>query len=276
MSIETVPLLVVDGVTITSINQINSLPEELREGLYRELIPGEIFSCFGIDPATGRNADGQKVVSYMCPPDLSGFRIEVSLQPSDEDFVYVLEMTEPTVNNMELTFISINDPMTPRFNTDRDDEGRPTLYGTTRRNVKEEERAFRAGLLPGQVRPGMALFGKFMPRAESFFAALGKKFITLRAFFYSNTILYEKHGFSYIVGKKLMQEIHEGFQPGGALDKLLDGSSIFRQPGAGETVFGRSWAVHDGILGDGWISPKMVKWFGVHGGVCTFPDYRWI
>jgi hypothetical protein len=275
MAIELAPPLVVEGELITSINQINSLPEEFRDGLYRELIPIEVFTLFGIDPETGINAEGEPVVEYICPPASSGFRLEVTRQPEDEDAIFVLEMTEPSVNNVELTFININDLRAPRFNTDRDDEGRPTLYGTKRRNIQEEERAFRAGLLPGQARTGLGLFGKFMPRVERFFGAMGKKFITLRAFFYCNAILYENYGFSYIVGKKLMKEIHEGFQEGGELDKLLDGLTVFRQPGAGYTVFDRSWAIHDGILGEEWVSPKMVKWFGSDAGLCTFPGYRW-
>lgn len=276
MAIEIISPLTVDGVIITSINQINDLPEEFRESLYRELIPEQVFTLFRIDPTTGTNADGEEVVEYICPPNSSGFRLEVYDRPEAEDAIFLLEMTEPTVNNMELTFINVNNPASPRFNTDRDEDGRPTLYGTTLRNLKEEERAYCSGLCPGQVRPGLGLFGKFLPRAERFFAALGKKFITMRAFFYYNAILYERYGFSYISGKKLMKEINEGFWPGGPLNELLDGSNVFRQPGAGDTVFGRSWAIHDGILDEGWVSPKMVKWFGVDAEECTFPDYRWV
>ncbi len=271
---ELLSTLTVDGVTITSINQINNLHTERRENFYRELIPEEVFTRFDIDPATGLNAAGQRVVTYVCPPRVLGFRIEVRHQPDDVDCIFLVEMTERTVNNIELTFITINDPMSPRFHIDKDDEGRPTDLGTHRRNLEQEEKAFHSGLFPGQVRSGLGLFSKFLPRAEDIFQALGKKFITLRALFYSNAILYEKYGFTYIAGKKLMREIHEGFQPGGALDALLDGSTIFRRPGAGETVFGRTWAIHDGILGDEWVSPKMIKWFGVDAGVCTFPGYR--
>jgi hypothetical protein len=266
----------VEGRTITCIYQINNLPVRDRERLYRFLIPPELFSRFGIDPDSGCNAQGQKVVTYICPPDNPGFRLEVRHEPEAQDCLFSVEMTEMGINHVELTFINTNDPNHPRFSIDVDEEGNPTAFGTTRRNIKEEERAFQAGLFPGQVRPGLALFGKFLPRAEQFFAAMGKKFITLRAFFYYNAILYEKYGFSYIAGKKLMREIHEGFQPGGPLDKMLDGSSIFRQPGAGQTVFGRSWAIHDGLLGEEWVCPSMVKWFGLDGGVCTFPNYRWV
>lgn len=268
--------LTMEGVAITSIHQINGLPAERREALYCELIPPEVFTQFGIDPATGQNAAGQPVVTYICPPGSSGFRIEVRHQPDDVDCIFLVEMTEQTVNNVELTFITVNDPMRPHFHIDTDEEGRVTDLGTYRRNLKEEERAFQAGLFPGQVRSGLKLFTPFLLRAECFFAALGNKFITLRPLFYCNAIHYEKSGFTYFAGKKLMQEIHEGFQLGGALDQLLDGSTIFRQPDAGETVFGRAWAIHDGILGNGWVSPKMVKWFGVDAGVCTFPGFRWM
>ena len=276
MAIELLSPLTFEGVVITSINQINDLPPEVRASLYKELIPPEIFSQFQIDPISGTNADGEEVVNLSCPSNSSGFRIEVYNRPGAEDPIFLLEMAEPSVNNMELTFIQINDPTAPRYNTDRDEEGRPTLFGTARHNFPEEERAFRSGLFPGQVRRGLGLFGRFMPRAERFFAAMGKRFITLRAFFYYNAILYERHGFSYIMGKKLMKEINEGFQPGGSLDAHVDGSSVFRQKGNQLTVFGRSWAIHDGILGDGWVSPKMVKWFGLDASECTFPDYRWI
>ncbi|MDA2916524.1 hypothetical protein MYX64_06775 [Nitrospinae bacterium AH_259_B05_G02_I21] len=275
MSDELPSPLIVDGVQITSINQINDLPSEERERLYRELVPPEVFARFDIDPTTGRNATGHEVVTCLCPPRSMSFLLEVRHRPGNEDCIFLVEMTERTVDNMELTFITVNDPTSPRFNVDKDDEGRPTDLGTVRRNLKEEERAFHAGLFPGQVRSGLGLFATFLPRAERLFTAMGKKFITLRALFYSNAILYEKHGFTYIAGRKLMREIHEGFQSGGALDALLDGSTIFRQPGAGDTVFGRSWAIHDGILDDAWISPKMVKWFGTDAGVRTFPGYRW-
>ena len=72
---ELLSTLTVDGVTITSINQINDLPSERRESFYRELIPEEVFTRFDIDPATGLNAAGQRVVTYVCPPRVLGFRI---------------------------------------------------------------------------------------------------------------------------------------------------------------------------------------------------------
>jgi carboxypeptidase PM20D1 len=50
----------------------------------------------------------------------------------------------------------INDPRGERYNIDRDPQGRDTLFGTTLRNIAEEERAMKAGLAPGQVVPACA------------------------------------------------------------------------------------------------------------------------
>jgi hypothetical protein len=38
-------------------------------------------------------------------------------------------------------------------------------------------------------------------------------------------------------------------------------------------VRSRSWAIHDGILGEPWptLDVKMFKRVGQHAGVCTFP-----
>jgi len=77
-----------------------------------------------------------------------------------------------------------------------------------------------------------------------------------------------------------MKRIHELFQPGGALLRKLDGRSPFRQPDFADTVRGRSWAIHDGILlevdddllDEGWVSPVMYRMVGNPRGMITFPN----
>jgi hypothetical protein len=72
-----------------------------------------------------------------------------------------------------------------------------------------------------------------------------------------------------------MDDIHKEFQPGGRLYRSLDGSSPFRLPDQWNTVRGRAWAIHDGILemiDTRWDSLRMVKQIGRHAGVETFPD----
>jgi hypothetical protein len=42
-------------------------------------------------------------------------------------------------------------------------------------------------------------------------------------------------------------------------------------PGMDKTVWGRSWAIHDGILDKPWNDIIIYKMVGEHAGVDTFP-----
>ncbi len=109
--------------------------------------------------------------------------------------------------------------------------------------------------------------------------ACGLKSIYLEALYYHTAIMFERHGYRYFKGFKMMQRINELFQPGKALYNKLDGSTPFRQPGFDKTVRGRSWAIHDGVLDEieddiieFWDPPKMYRMVGQHYDVCTFPN----
>jgi hypothetical protein len=92
---------------------------------------------------------------------------------------------------------------------------------------------------------------------------------------YHAAILFERLGCNYVTGVRKMKWIQDSFQPGGVLHKALDGSTPFRQPDAWRTVRGRSWAIHDGILGERWYGLRMYKRAGRNSGVNTFPDGEW-
>jgi acetoin utilization protein AcuC len=173
------------------------------------------------------------------------------------------------MDNLELSFIVINDPRAERFQIDRDARGKDTLFGTAARNVAEEERAMKAGLAPGQVRPGLRLLREFMFLLERFASRLAVSIISGEALFYHNAIQYERNGFGYLEGRKQMEEIDREFL-GGKLWERLDGSSPFRRKGAEKSVRGRSWAIQDGILGVPWVSPKIYKPVGKFVEVNTF------
>ena len=129
----------------------------------------------------------------------------------------------------------------------------------------------RAGLAPGQIRPGLRMLRAVLDRIEDFASRLGKPALVLEAFFYHNALTYERHGFGYLAGQERMEAIHRGFLPGGDLETRLDGRTPFRSPGAGTTVRGRSWAIHDGILPRRWWPPMMYRPIGVRFDVCTAP-----
>jgi hypothetical protein len=129
-----------------------------------------------------------------------------------------------------------------------------------------------AGLSPNQVRKGLKLFSRFFQRLERFVDALGMDTIVAEPLSYNNAIRYEKYGFDYIAGQQLMRWIAREFRPGGELYLRLDGSTPFRRPGMEQTVRGRSWAIHDGILHRPWDGVKIYKTLGIDAGVDTFPE----
>ena len=74
----------------------------------------------------------------------------------------------------ELSLVQINDPRSPRFAIDRDEDGLDTLLGTVRRNANEERRAMAAGLAPGQVRSGLRMLGEVLSAMDDFCRLLGR------------------------------------------------------------------------------------------------------
>jgi hypothetical protein len=263
------------SVEIGSLRALNGLPAPLREGLYTRLVPPELFGRLGVDPNTGANARGERLLRVTAPADQTWARVELRGSREDRDPLLLVDVDMSPFAVPELSFVQITDPAGERFAIDRDGEGQDTLFGTTARNLVEERRALHAGLAPGQVRPGLRLLGHVLDAMGAFCRLLGQELFLVEPLFYHVALLYERHGCGYLVGRDLMDEIHRGFLPGGELHTALDGSSPFRQPGFDRTIRGRSWAIHDGILSalDGvfWSGVKMYRQTGRAAGVSTFP-----
>ena len=202
---------------------------------------------------------------------LSFVRIEVRLRSDDSDTIFFLELSDTQYHQMELSFCIICDPFATRFDVDIDEQGSINWFASHGRNIPEEVRALQAGLFPNQTRNGLRLFGDFFLLLEYFVDALGIEMIVAEPLTYDNAIRYEKYGFDYLQGLRLMREIDHGFQPGGRYFNRLDGSTAFRMPGMDRTVRGRSWAIHDGILDEPWDEVHIYKMIGVNAGINTFP-----
>lgn len=254
-----------------NIHDLNQLEEGLKERIYSRLIPTRVFEQFGIDRETFLNRDGERVVEINANPRSTYAIIEVREHPLDQDCIFFLEIEDTSFFKIDINFLIINDPHAPRFNTDLDETGRRTKFATVRRNIPEEIRAMEAGLAPGQVRKGLRLLKHFVPMAVAFVSAMGQDMIIAEPLAYNNAIIFESYGFSYIRGRRKMEEINEGFRPGGEYFEKLDGSTPFRRPGAEKTVRGRAWAIHDGILGEPWRGIEMYRRIKP-AEVCTFPD----
>jgi hypothetical protein len=72
-----------------------------------------------------------------------------------------------------------------------------------------------------------------------------------------------------------MERIHTGFQEGGELHRRLDSSSPFRSTQAANSIRLRSWAIHDGILGEPFTNVTMYKRVGKFAEVNTTPGCEW-
>lgn len=266
------------------IYKINALSQAEKTGLYRMLIPPTIFTRFGINPLDFHDYNGLLCCRFYCPPKDHTTLIEVKRNSEDRDCIFSYQISDTTdFIKLNWDFIIINDPDAERFDTDIDDQGRDTLFGSANRNLVEEQRAMEAGLLPGQVRKGLSLMREFIPGLLRFCQMLGIKSIGLEALYYHNAIWYEQAGFAYFEGFRRIKRIHELFAEGQKLQVLMDGSTPFRKPGGEHTVHGRSWAIHDGILDEiddpildePWYSPEMYMMIDKPRGMTTFPDPKW-
>lgn len=265
------PLTDSAGRPLNSLLDINRLAAEEKNALYGRLLPPRLRSLLSLtDEELQRAASGRRV-AIIAPDTLALARVEVRADPADSDTVFFLELSDTGFNQMELCFCIIRDMSSPRFDVDLDEAGRPNCFASRGRNVPEELRAMRAGLFPHQTRPGLRMFGEFLPLLERFTDALGMEMIVADLLTYCNAIRYEKYGFDYLSGLRLMQEIDRKFQPGGSYFRRLDGSSAFRMPGVERNARGRSWAIHDGIMDEPWDNVRIYKMIGIHAGIDTFP-----
>jgi len=258
----------------TSIREINDLPREEKQAIYRTLIPDWAYPMFGIDPA-GSSVRVADRIRVRCPAGSNS--AEISVYPpagADEPALY-LHLGDTLNSQLAVLLVVVNDPSSPRFGIDVDERGRSTFLGTRSRNVPEEIRAMKAGLVPGQVRRGLRVFRSAIPVFEHFVGHLGHDLYFIEPLFYHNAIAFERYGFAYSQGFQKMCRIHQDFLPGGRLHARLDNSTPFRSPEAWLTISGRSWAIQDGILGEPFNDVHMYKRVGMETGVQTFPDAKW-
>jgi len=264
------------------IYRLNLLPEPEKASIYRLLVPGKIYSLFEIDAETGQNKQGELVVRYEYAPGTVEASVEVKAHPDDLDQIFYIEVGDSNdLLQLYWHYIQINDIRMPRINIDLTPEGKSRwLYWETR-NIPEELRALEAGLAPGQFRPGLRLIDDLNHCLDRFCNALGLVSIMMEALFYNTAIMFERNGFRYLKGEKMMQRINKEFQPGGRLYNLLD-DSPFRRKSFYNTVRGRSWAIHDGILNDladpeigSWTPPKMYRMVGMYHNINSCPEGCW-
>ena len=267
-------LLERDAALPFTIRQLNNLPEAVKQRMYRGLLPPALLARFGIDPIQWTGANKELAVFLKAEDNSEKVLITARASPAPDDEFFALELADNSLNGIELNLIVLNDPAAPRFSIDYTEDGQPTMFGTLKRNLKAEQTAMQAGLAPGQVRAGLGGSRGVFEQIDVFLSMLGHRAYFLEPLTYASAWVFERRGFAYVRGHKLMDDIQREFREGGALYQCLDHGSTFRKRDQAHTVRGRAWAIHDGILealDQRWDKVRMVKQIGRHAGVETFP-----
>jgi hypothetical protein len=257
-----------------SIRGINKLPEPEKRAIYETLLPSWVFVDFDIDPET-HEYQGQNVVNIIGHSSSRAVEVIVRRTAIDRDPIMYVNMADTFNNQLLVLLVIVNDPNSPRFNIDIDEQGNNTFFGTAGRNIPAEKAAMEAGLAPGQIRRGLRAFKSNIPLFEDFVGRMKHDMFLIEPLSYHNAIIFENYGFNYLRGLQEMQRIHQGFQPDGELYPRLTDDNPFRPRDACESIRKRSWAIHDGILGHPFTGFQMYKRLGKSAGVNTFPNASW-
>jgi hypothetical protein len=258
----------------SSIAALNRLPDDEKFEIYSRFIPSELINKFNLDPSF-RQLLEKDFLEIKCKPGRTDVVLELRHEPHFVDPVLYAHLTDTMNGQIHVLLYIVNDPFSERFNTDRMPDGTPTEFGVFRRNIEEEVKAMNAGLAPGQVRRGLRMLRDAVHAFEQFVENLGHDVYFIDPLSYHNAIVFERYGFNYQQGKKKMESIHEGFASGGAYHSQLDHSTPFRIPPFSSSIRGRSWAIHDDILGEPFTDVVMYKALGEHAGLETFPGAVW-
>jgi hypothetical protein len=143
--------------------------------VYRGLIPPALLTRFGIDPIQWTGANKEAMVFLSAVENSEKVLITARNSPDPADEFFALELADNSLNGIELNLIVLNDPTAPRFSIDQTDEGRPTMFGTLKRNFEAEAAAMQAGLTPGQVRAGLGGSRMVFEQIDTFLSLLGHR-----------------------------------------------------------------------------------------------------
>ena len=261
-------------MTASTLSGINRLPDDEKLAIYSRLIPERVLELFNI-PTNFRDDLGNALLLLDCPAGSPSTEIWLYHQVGFSDPLLYGHITDTLNGLIHILLYVINDPFSPRFDVDRMPDGQPTHFGIDRRNIEAELAAMEYGLAPGQIRRGLRMLSQAVRTFEAFVASLGHELFFAEPLYYHTAILFEQNGFLYEKGRRVMERIQAGFAPGGDLIARLDDSTPFRRPSAAGSIRLRSWAIHDGLLGEPFTNVTMYKRVGKLSGLSTCPGCGW-
>jgi len=247
------------------------LDEAEKRAIYARYIPQDLIQRFNL-PDLANNRD---LLQFRFASGASDVEMRLYHQAGFQDPILYAHLTDTMNGQIHVLLYILNDPASPRFDVDKMPDGSSTRFGTLKRNLDEEIAAMQAGLSPGQVRRGFRLARPASEAFEEFIISLGHDMFFVEPLYYHNAVIFERYGFAYQVGKRQMDKIHTGFQEGGELWQRLDADNSFRSPQAANSIRLRSWAIHDGILGEPFTNVTMYKQVGKSAKINSAPGCKW-
>jgi hypothetical protein len=258
-------------MTPSTIGGINKLPEDEKRAIYGRYIPKELIEKFNLpDPVKNH-----ELLQFRFASGASDVEMMLFHKVGFPDPILYAHLTDTMNGQIHVLLYILNDPAAPRFNVDKMPDGSPTKFGILQRNIEAERAAMEAGLSPGQVRKGLRLLQPATVAFEEFVISLGHDMYFVEPLYYHNAVIFERYGFAYQVGKRQMESIQSGFQEGGELRQTLDDSNPFRSSQAANSIRLRSWAIHDGIMGEPFTNVTMYKRVGKSANINTATNTVW-
>ena len=258
-------------MSASTIGGINKLPEYEKRMIYSRYIPQELIQKFDLPDLT----KNKELLQFRFAEGSSDVEMMLYHQVGFPDPILYAHLADNINGQTHILLYVLNDPESQRYDVDKMPDGSPTHFGILARNIEAEEAALKTNLSPGQIRRGLHVFQSAMSVFEDFILSLGHKIYFVEPLYYHNAIIFERHGFSYQMGKRKMESINLGFGEGGELIQKLDDSNLFRSSVATKSIRLRSWAIHDGILGEPFTGVTMYKHVGEMAEINTAPECAW-
>jgi len=255
----------------STIGGINKLPENEKRAIYARYILKDLIRKFNLP----KLLENKELLQFRFEPGSSNVEMRLYHQAGFADPILYAHLTDTLNGQIHVLLYILNDPHSPRFEVDKMPDGSATKFGTLKRNLEAEKAALQEGLAPGQVRRGLRFLRPAMAAFEEFTVSLGHDMYYVEPLYYHNAVIFERYGFSYQVGKRRMEGIQAEFQEGGQLSQSLDGSNPFRSSKAANSIRLRSWAIHDGILGEPFTNVTMYKRVGKSADINTTLGCEW-
>ncbi|MGD8620845.1 MAG: hypothetical protein PVH60_02750, partial [Anaerolineales bacterium] len=169
-----------------AIRQINELPENAKRRVFRSVLPTTVLTRFKISPVTWRSPNGGPTVSLRAEGGSGVVNLSIATQSAVRDPYFSLELQDNVFQGIDLNLLILGDPEGEYFQTDFDQDGNATLFGTVRRNREQELKALQAGLSPGQTRIGLGASKPVLSHLETFLSTLGQEAYFLEPLTYTS------------------------------------------------------------------------------------------